>query len=304
MADKKEDPIRYSRISPDMRGNATALSHDYVGGNEDIKSSRPKRLIDYIAHDREGNSLAYAQVRQSDGWTTTRMDGNEKVLIQRPTPPPAPRRAVDNPPGRPMVRPTHDVHIETHPIVDLERTDVKPTDVKPRSVSDKNSYYDDRTNTRPARHGEQLVMFGIDHTPTARILHSLYARDSTAGKIATMNILGMADNASRDALGHGLLPDDNLSEHSLSLVKKLHKKGAIPAGDLPDELIQGNDLNFGDAAQILNTQHTSKFDNGELINLNHRLPHAKARIRQALGRSAPTLNTEPNNVQLQLEGFE
>lgn len=299
MADKKEDPIRYSRISPDMRGNAIALSHDYVGANEYITPSGSKRFVDYMAHDREGNSLAYAQVRQSEGWTTTHMNGNEKVLIQRPTPPPAPRRAVDNPPGRPMVRPTHAVHIETHPIVNLERTDVKP-----KSVSDVDSYYNDRTNTRPALPGEQLVMFGIDHTPTARILHSLYARDSTAGKIATMNILGMADNASRDALGHGLLPDDNLSEHSLSLVKKLHKKGAIPAEYLPDELIQGNDLNFDDAAHVLDTQHTSKFDNGELINLNHRLPHAKARIRKALGRSAPTLNTEPKHEQLQLEGFE
>lgn len=264
MADKKEDPIRYSRISPDMRGNYTALSHDYVGGNEDIKSSRPKRLIDYIAHDREGNSLAYAQVRQSEGWTHTYMDG---------------------------ARSPND---RDQPIVDMERTDVPRRQVRSN----------DFTNTYNALPGEQLVMFGIDHTPTARIVHSLYARDSTAGKLATMNILGIADNASRDALNHGLLPDDNLSEHSLNLVKKLHKKGAIPDTDLPDELTQGNDLSFDNAEYILDTQHTSKFDNGELINLNHRLPHAKARIRKALGRSAPTLNTEPKNEQLQLEGFE
>jgi len=299
--DKKEDAIRYSRISPNTPGNYTALSHDYVGGNQDITSSRPKRLIDYMAHDREGNSLVYAQVMQSEGGTHTYMNGLERVLRQRPNHQVAPRHdnPINNPPGRPGAMSTHEVHLERHPIVDLERTDVKPN-----SVSDKDSYYDDRTNTRPAKPGEQLVMFGIDHTPTARILHSLYARDSTAGKLATMNILGIADNASRDSLGHGLLPDNNLSEHSLSLVKKLHKKGAIPAEDLPDELIQSNDMDFSDAARVLDTQHRSMFDDGQLIDLSHRLPHAKARIRKALGRSAPNLNTEPKAEQLQLEGFE
>lgn len=264
MADKKEDAIRYSRISPDTPGNATALSHDYVGGNQDRNSRYPKRLIDYMAHDREGNSLAYAQVRQSEGGTHTYMDGRQS---------------------------TND---RERPIVEMERTDA------PRRKVRSNDF----TNTYNSLPGEQLVMFGIDHTPTTRILHTLYARDSTAGKLATMNILGIADNASRDALGHGLMPDDNLSEHSLSLVKKLHKKGAIPEEDLPDDLIQGNDLNFGDAAQVLDTQHRSKFADGQLIDLSHRLPHAKARIRKALGRSAPTLNTETKNEQLQLEGFE
>ena len=38
--------------------------------------------------------------------------------------------------------------------------------------------------------------------------------------------------------------------------------------------------------------------------LTSRLPHAKARIRQAMGRSAPNLDTESKNEQLQLEGFE
>ena len=300
--DKKEDAIRYSRISPDTPGSYTALSHDYVGGNEDIPDRR-RRIIDYMAHDRDGNSLVYAQVVQTHGQTFTRMNA---IKRQVPQPPnhlehlvPPHRRVVNNPPGRPMPSPGNSVHGAQTPIVDLEHTDVKSN-----SVSDKDSYYDDGTNTRPAKPGEQLVMFGIDHTPPARILQSLYARDSTAGKLATMNILGIADNASRDALGHGLLPDDNLSEHSLSLVKKLHKKGAIPAEDLPDKLIQGNDMDFSDAARVLDTQHRSKFDNGELINLNHRLPHAKARIRQVLGRSAPTLNTEPKAEQLQLEGFE
>jgi hypothetical protein len=198
-----------------------------------------------------------------------------------------------------MPSPGDFVHVAQTPIVDLERTDAKS-----KPVPGKDDYFHDGTNTRPAKPGEQLVMFGIEHKPTRRQITSLYARDSTAGKIATMNILGMADNASMDALGRGLMPDDNLSEHSLGLVKKLHKKGAIPEEDLPDKLIQGNDMDFSDAARVLDTQHTSKFDNGELINLNHRLPHAKARIRQILGRSVPTLNTEPKNEQLQLEGFE
>ncbi len=300
--DKKEDAIRYSRISPDTPGSYTALSHDYVGGNEDIPDRR-RRIIDYMAHDRDGNSLVYAQVVQTHGQTFTRMTAPERQVRQPPNHlehlVPPHRRVVNNPPGRPMPSPGDFVHVAQTPIVDLERTDAKS-----KPVPGKDDYFHDGTNTRPAKPGEQLVMFGIEHKPTRRQITSLYARDSTAGKIATMNILGMADNASMDALGRGLMPDDNLSEHSLGLVKKLHKKGAIPEEDLPDKLIQGNDMDFSDAARVLDTQHTSKFDNGELINLNHRLPHAKARIRQILGRSVPTLNTEPKNEQLQLEGFE
>ena len=302
MADKKEDPIRYSRISPDMRGNSTALSHDYVGGNEDIPG-RHRRLIDYMAHDREGNSLVYAQVVQTHGQTFTRMTAPERQVRQPPNHlehlVPPHRRAVNNPPGRPMPSPGDFVHVAQTPIVDLERTDAKS-----KPVPGKDDYFHDKTNTRPAKPGDQLVMFGIDHKPTRRQVVSLYARDSTPGKLATMNILGIADNASRDALGHGLKPDDNLSTHSLGLVNNLYKKGAIPDKDMPTNSTPSNDLDFSDAAQTLDTQHTSKFDTGELINLNHRLPHAKARIRQILGRSVPTLNTEPKNEQLQLEGFE
>ena len=268
MADKREDPIRYSRISPDAPGNSTALPHDYVSGNEDTNSSRVKRLIDYMAHDREGNSLAYAQIAQTDGWTHTLTDHYD----------------VDT--------------SKSAPIADLGRTDVKPKDTVIKGYD-----YNSRTGY-PAQENQQLIMFGVDHRPTRRQVKSLYARDSTAGKIATMNMLGIADNASRDALGHGLIPDDNLSEHSLGLVTKLHKKGAIPGEDMPFKSTPSNGIDFPYAAQVLNTQHTSKFDTGELINLNHRLPHAKARIRQALGRSAPTINTEPKNEQLQLEGFE
>lgn len=275
MADKKENPIRYSRISSDTPGNYTALSHDYVGGNEDIPS-RHRRLIDYMAHDREGNSLVYAQVVQNHGQTYTRMT--------------APERKVHSPSAFENVAQT--------PIVDLERTDAKP-----KPVPGKDDYFHDGTNTRPAKPGDQLVMFGIDHKPTRRQVTSLYARDSMAGKIATMNILGMADNASRDALGYGLKPDNNLSTHSLGLVNNLYKKGVISDKDMPEK-VYDNDLDFSDAAKTLDTQHTSNFNNGELINLNHRLPTAKARIRQILGRPVPTLNTETKNEQPQLEGFE
>jgi hypothetical protein len=149
-------------------------------------------------------------------------------------------------------------------------------------------------------------MFGIDHAPTRREVDVMYARDSLRGKSAAINLLGMADNATRDTLGSSLLPSDNLSEHSLGLVNHLHQRGAISDEDMPDNIGQDsvNDITRNDAEYFLNRRHSNMFSSRELVSIDHRLPHAKARIRQIMGRSAPNLNTEPKAEQLQLEGFE
>ena len=155
--------------------------------------------------------------------------------------------------------------------------------------------------TRPAQSGEQLVMFGTHHTPARSEVHELYARDSLAGKTAAMNLLGMADIASTTTTGRSLKPSSNLSFHSKSLVDKLNKSGAISDEDMPGKT-DDNGITFNYAKNKLDRYpHSNQTPSQDL---NSRLPHAKARIRQALGRSAPNLGTEPKSEQLQLEGFE
>jgi len=155
--------------------------------------------------------------------------------------------------------------------------------------------------TRPAQSGEQLVMFGTYHRPARSQVHELYARDSLSGKTAAMNLVGMADIASTTTTGKHLKPSGNLSPNSKSLVAKLHKSGAISAEDMPERVFD-NAIDFNYANQMLDRYpHSNQTPRQDL---NSRLPHAKARIRQAMGRSAPNLNSEPKSEQLQLEGFE
>lgn len=155
--------------------------------------------------------------------------------------------------------------------------------------------------TRPAQLGEQLVLFGTHHRPARSQVHELYARDSLSGKTAAMNLVGMADIASTTTTGKHLKPSSNLSPNSKSLVSKLNKSGAISDEDMPEK-IYNNDINFNYADKTLDRYPYNNQTPRQ--HLNSRLPHAKARIRQAMGRSAPNLNTESKNEQLQLEGFE
>jgi hypothetical protein len=155
--------------------------------------------------------------------------------------------------------------------------------------------------TRPAQSGEQLVMFGTHHRPARSQVNELYARDSMAGKTAAMNLVGMADIASTTTTGISLQPSSSLSTHSKSLVDKLNKSGAISAEDMP-KTIDNNGITFNYSNNKLDRYpHNNQTPSQDLTS---RLPHAKARIRQAMGRSAPNLGTEPKSEQLQLEGFE
>jgi hypothetical protein len=116
-----------------------------------------------------------------------------------------------------------------------------------------------------------------------------------------MNLVGMADIASTTTTGRSLKPSSNLSSHSYALVSKLHKSGAISDEDMPGKG-EDNGITFNYAANKLDRYpHSNQTPSQDL---NSRLPHAKARIRQAMGRSAPNLDTEPKAEQLQLEGFE
>lgn len=261
---------RYSRIHGDY--SQYQMDHDSTKSNirKSPFSHATAGTNTYIAHDEDGVAQAFVEVIQHPGRTDTHMTGLTALKDKL--------------------------------IADSERTDVP--DRHPLRPGARGYDTSSRTGTVPARPGEQLVMFGIDHKPARREVDIMYARDSLRGKSAAMNLLGMADNATRDTLGSSLLPSDNLSEHSLGLVKHLHQRGAISDDDMPDTSGEGNDITRNDAEYFLNRRHSNMFSSRELVNIDHRLPHAKARIRQIMGRSAPKLGTEPKNEQLQLEGFE
>lgn len=155
--------------------------------------------------------------------------------------------------------------------------------------------------TRPAKSGEQMVMFGHNHTPARSVLHELYARDTLGGKTAAMTLMGMVDMASTVTTGRPLKPSSSLSKHSMALVDKLHQSGAISDEDMPDPASMNDDngINF----HYANRQLDGHPYNNQLRrqDLTSRIPHARARIREAMGRS-PKAQARPE--QLKFEGFE
>jgi hypothetical protein len=159
--------------------------------------------------------------------------------------------------------------------------------------------YDGKSH-RDAEENEQLIMFGIKHNPPSRKIEGLYSRETPTGKISAMNLLGMIDNASRETIKRGVLPSNSLSEYSLPLVQRLKDSGAIDR-DISIPSKGNNGVTFDDADYHLDAMQGKPVRPGE-INITHRLPHARARIREAMGRPVPTI--EPKNEQLQLEGFE
>jgi len=155
--------------------------------------------------------------------------------------------------------------------------------------------------TRPALSGEQLVMFGHNHTPARSGVHELYARDTLAGKTAAMTLMGMADMASTVTTGRPLKPSSSLSAHSMALVDKLHQSGAISDEDMPDPSSMNDDN--GITFHYANRQLDGHPYNNQLKSqdLTSRIPLARARIREAMGRG-PKAQARPE--QLKFEGFE
>lgn len=219
-------------------------------------------MDDYFAHDDSGKAIAMARISHDPGHTGT--------SITTYNPDTGDEKLIAE------GQRAHDTNLDAHP-----------------------SWREGMT--RPAQSGEQLVLFGTYHRPARSEVHELYARHSTAGKTAAMNLVGMADIASTTTTGKHLKPSSNLSPNSNALVNKLNKSGAISDEDMPPK-IHDNAIDFNYANQMLDRYpHSNQTPRQDL---NSRLPHAKARIRWALGRSAPNLDTEPKNEQLQLEGFE
>lgn len=165
------------------------------------------------------------------------------------------------------------------PVVDTEMTH---TDTP---VNSKN--WDMTPYTRPAESGEQLVMFGHRNVPAKRIASVLYSKDTLAGKVSAMNLLGMADNASVEATGKNLVPDGNLSPHSGGLVDRLRATGHIPAEDMPSRR-SSNNHSFSNSDEVLRNRYMSGYSTNaaeSLEDVSSRVPAARTRIRDLLGRT-------------------
>lgn len=152
--------------------------------------------------------------------------------------------------------------------------------------------------TRPAKSGEQMVMFGHNHTAPRSEVHELYARDTLPGKTAAMTLMGMADIASTTTTGEHLKPSSSLSTHSMALVDKLHQAGAIADKDMP-QTVDNNGITFHYANRKLDGYPYNNQIRRQ--DLTSRIPHARARIREAMGRG-PKAQSRPE--QLKFEGFE
>jgi hypothetical protein len=141
--------------------------------------------------------------------------------------------------------------------------------------------------TRPAQSGEQLVMFGDRHIPAKRVASVLYSKNTLAGKTSAMKLLGMADNASTEATGKNIVPDGNLSPHSSALVDRLRAAGHISAEDMPSRR-ESNDHSFSNSDDILRNRHTNRYSPSKsesLEDLSSRVPAARTRIRDIIGRT-------------------
>jgi len=202
--------------------------------------------LEYLAHDDSGNAIAKLAVQHHPDYATRTQQTDFKT-------------------GK--------------PVVDMEMTN---TDTPVNSYN-----LDSTPYTRPAQSGEQLVMFGHRNVPAKRIASVLYSKNTLAGKTAAMTLMGMADNASTEATGKNIVPDGNLSPHSGALVDRLHAAGHIPTEDMPSRR-GSNNHSFSNSDDVLRSKSTLAYSPSKsesLEDLSSRVPAARTRIRDIVGRT-------------------
>jgi len=159
---------------------------------------------------------------------------------------------------------------------------------------------------RPARKDEQLQLFG--YTPARpSVVDTLISRKGLGSRMSAMTLLGMADLHSRERFGTPLKPSDNLSEHSMRIVRHLGHLGAISAADVPDDT--QNRLNFYAAETNLNNdvtygEHTSSHLADDVT---HDAPRAKRHISNILRSGKTKTKAEPEKpeqLSMPLEGWD
>ena len=118
----------------------------------------------------------------------------------------------------------------------------------PFSESDLTYHHKDGVFRR-ADEDDQLQLFAYDPPKPSHVQY-LASRDNPGAKVAAMTMLGMADMDVREKTGHPLAPSENLSEHSMRIVRHLGARGAINKEDIPTH--ESNDLSFWSVREDLN----------------------------------------------------
>lgn len=258
---------RYSRLTSSMPGYP---QHDFSDPDPEHDYHDQRNNV-YIAHDKGGKAIARMSVQGYTSLDTTRTrysDSEDEY------------RNLNEDPDR--------------EVIDNERT--HDSGITPSSGNNTPRW--DKGYTRPAESGEQLVMFGHNYEPPRSSVSMLHAKDSMAGKVAAMTLIGMADIASQTRIGRHLQPSRDLSDHSGALVDKLVESGAVDKS-FQFEPNRSNKSDFWDSNKILEDEDYGSHHGYQ--DLTERVPAARAHIREVMGKGP---KTKSKNEQLQLEGFE
>lgn len=163
---------------------------------------------------------------------------------------------------------------------------------------------------RQARENEQLQLFS--HTPPRPSQVSmLLSQEGTGAKVSAMTLIGMADIDARRKTGQSLKPSEDLSRHSLRIVRHLNSVGAISDDDVPSR--STNSYNFTDANEQLRTRPSygaiAPVAQGsrDVEDVTHLASRAKRHITKIMRPDRETPKAEPEKseqLSMPLEGWD
>jgi len=157
---------------------------------------------------------------------------------------------------------------------------------------------------RPARENEQLQLFSYTPARPPKV-GLLVSKDGLGSRMSAMTLLGMADLDSRKTTGQPLETSDDLSQHSLRIVRHLSDSGAIPSFEVPHR--PTNYFSFETSDSILGSRpnlYTSQWRGAEDVTYN--ASRAKRHIAQIMhpDKEERKAKKTGENTQLTLPGFE
>lgn len=157
---------------------------------------------------------------------------------------------------------------------------------------------------RNADEDDQLQLFAYD-PPKPSQVQFLVSRNNPGAKVAAMTMLGLADMDARAETGHPLKPSDDLSPHSLRIVRHLRDRGVVPSDDVPPS--HDNDMGFHDSASYLANHGHDLEDiqhpNSEYTDISDRARLARRHIKSLLRPTKATPKPRERKPQ-QLKLFE
>ena len=158
---------------------------------------------------------------------------------------------------------------------------------------------------RPARENEQLQLFSYTPARPSKV-SILVSNEDMGSKISAMTLLGMADLDARKTTGRPLQTSDNLSEHSMRIVRHLGDAGAIPSHDIPHQIENG--FSFETSRLMLGSLpnlYTAQSMNGA-EDVTYNASSAKRHIGQLMrpGRGERKAKETEKHTQLKLPGFD